>query len=218
MHRGAPPDASKFFYCPPLDVAAQNIAHAESTFIDFVSHLYLPKSPPHIAFLASTMVSTRKIVTPSSQTEARNLRAQLFPSKTPENASPLPHVVAVTTSESKDRQQQYISADAVMSGGDLQPKIHDCTVYVKHGSRESNFRVFYKRHKYLPFNGTARDVNGDIAIMRVSSSNPTHLVNLRSCDKSLVRFVLKRVSPHLKTHQRYRWVLPRNLEFARARR
>ncbi|KAK7059492.1 hypothetical protein R3P38DRAFT_2477543, partial [Favolaschia claudopus] len=100
--------------------------------------------------------------------------------------------VAVSTLESSDRKEQYACVEAVMSGAALQPKIHDCLVLLKHGSQHSKFRVLYKRHKFLPFNGTAQNINADVVIMRVSVCNPDHLVNLRSSDYSLVKFVLKK--------------------------
>lgn len=75
----------------------------------------------------------------------------------------------------------------------LQPYIHDVAIKLCEGRSSHTFRIFFKRHRYLPINrSVSREWRGDLAVVRVGKKNPDSIVNLRSGDAARVEYIVKR--------------------------
>ncbi|KAJ7039718.1 hypothetical protein C8F04DRAFT_1254546 [Mycena alexandri] len=107
--------------------------------------------------------------------------------------------------------------DSVLDGGILQPHIHDIGIVLRHGRRTSHFRVYFKRHTYLPANGNFHNIKGDVLVMRVASQNPSSVVNLRSGDHRLADFIASKVAVKIADFQSPQRVrLPGELKLSRS--
>lgn len=86
-------------------------------------------------------------------------------------------------------------AESVLSGGKIQPFIHDCVVTVYEGKQTHRFRVFFKRHQKLPANRSLPDgvpFCGDIVIMRVGALDQLSVVNMRGRDTVVSDYMVNR--------------------------
>ena len=84
--------------------------------------------------------------------------------------------------------RRFPVAESVLDGAKTQPHVHNCTVKVSDGRDTYVFRVFFKRHVYLPINMAvpvlqphSRELRGDVAVMRVAADGDG-VVNMRGLD------------------------------------
>ncbi|KAJ7120070.1 hypothetical protein C8R44DRAFT_877545 [Mycena epipterygia] len=125
------------------------------------------------------------------------LRARVYCAGSPSPAFTSIHTRALSADPQATR---FPCVESVMNDYGFQPHVHDIDVELRHGRSITRFRVFFKRHVRLPQNGYA-PIMGDIVIMRVSTSNLNSVVNMRSTDRSLSDFVLRRVAHIISSFQ-----------------
>ncbi|KAJ6476782.1 hypothetical protein C8R47DRAFT_1075638 [Mycena vitilis] len=160
------------------------------------------------------MVNNRSFIPVAAPQADVFLRARLYSTTT---ASP-PFASVLTRTSANPYLPRFPCVEGVMDPSGVQPHVHDVTVRLRHGRAVSRFRIFFKRHRKLPFNATL-DLQGDVVVMRVAVANAQSVVNLRAADRALVDFVLARVSARIRDFQgSARTRLPRDLELVRARR
>jgi len=105
-------------------------------------------------------------------------------------------------------------AESVLSGGKIQPYVHDCVVTVYEGQQTHRFRVFFKRHQRLPANRSLPNgtpFRGEIVIMRVGALDQLSVVNMRGRDTVVSDYTVKRFVRSIRTTKK----LPRSLVFVR---
>ena len=78
-----------------------------------------------------------------------------------------------------------------MEGATTQSYVHDCLIRI--GGRRAGhaFRIFFKRHRFLP-RSSCLDVRGDILVMRAGKHNIDCVVNMRSRDAVTADFVVEK--------------------------
>jgi hypothetical protein len=100
--------------------------------------------------------------------------------------------------------QRFPVAESVLDGAKTQSHIHDCTVGIDDGPNTYVFRVFFKRHRYLPLNKAVPvlhpcgcqphgncQLRGDVVVMRVAADG-RGVVNMRGLDTVLADWMIKR--------------------------
>ena len=92
--------------------------------------------------------------------------------------------------------RRYATAESVIDGAKMQPVIHDLTLTVQEHDRFHRYRVFFKRHKHLPFNKLFAPIGmrGDVLVMRLSDPHPgecLHEVQMRRRDGRIVDWVMR---------------------------
>ncbi|KAJ7090502.1 hypothetical protein C8R44DRAFT_751011 [Mycena epipterygia] len=87
--------------------------------------------------------------------------------------------------------------------GKANPYLHDFDVKLAHGEKTSYFRIFLKRGKRVGFNqhAVAHGLVGEIAIMRLSASHGTTLINSRTTDGPIMDFVLAKARARIRGFQ-----------------
>jgi len=78
-----------------------------------------------------------------------------------------------------------------MDGATTQPYIYDCLVHVRDRRAGHAFRIFFKRHCFLPRN-SCLNVHGDILVMRAGKRNINAVVNMRNHDAVVADFMAER--------------------------
>ena len=68
-----------------------------------------------------------------------------------------------------------------MEGATTQSYVHDCLIHIGDRSAGHAFRIFFKRHRFLPCS-SCLDVRGDILVMRAGKRNIDCVVNMRGRD------------------------------------
>ncbi|KAJ7655787.1 hypothetical protein DFH06DRAFT_1329224 [Mycena polygramma] len=158
------------------------------------------------------MPNTRVFLPAAPSSTKVFLRARLYAASAPAPQLPTVHTRCQTTDP---QDLRFPCVESILDCGGVQPHVHDIIVVLKHGRRTTRFRVFFKRHVRLPLNPHA-NLQGDILIMRMASSNPHSVVNLRSGDTRLADFVLRKISHRLRDFQGpERLRLPLQLSIAR---
>jgi hypothetical protein len=89
-----------------------------------------------------------------------------------------------------------------MDGANTQPHVHSTTVTIVIGDTFHHFRLFYKRHKYLPINVSVREVlpsqeweklRGDVVVMKLASDGD-RVVNMLRSDVPLAKMAMLRLT------------------------
>jgi hypothetical protein len=84
-----------------------------------------------------------------------------------------------------------------MDDATLQPHVHNCTVTVLDGMQSFVYKVYFKRHKYLPLNrsipvhGDHCRLRGDIVVMRAAARGDG-VVSMRGCDAQVSDWLIQR--------------------------
>lgn len=85
-------------------------------------------------------------------------------------------------------------AESLFQDSLVQPYIHNCEVTVLEGRHVHRFRVFFKRHCYLPSNpllsNRDRVFRGDAVVMRVGAGSQRAVVNMRSRDSVVADYMI----------------------------
>ncbi|KAJ7431764.1 hypothetical protein B0H11DRAFT_1941247 [Mycena galericulata] len=126
---------------------------------------------------------------------------------------PKPQIpVPVLCASANPHALQYPDVESIMGEADIQPYVHDVSVFLIHrdpngrlkGSngrlKGSSFRVFFKRHKRLSFNSRSI-ARGDILIMRIAHRNQSSVVNMRRSDGKLGDFIVRSLGTSLREFQ-----------------
>jgi hypothetical protein len=86
--------------------------------------------------------------------------------------------------------------EGIFDGTRTQPYLHDCLIRVHEGSHTYQFRIFFKRHCFLPVNKSVRCgsqghvFRGDALVMRVGARDRHSVVNMRERDTILSDYVI----------------------------
>ncbi|KAJ3736234.1 hypothetical protein DFJ43DRAFT_990276, partial [Lentinula guzmanii] len=95
------------------------------------------------------------------------------------------------------QHNRYVMASTNLMGARLQPYIHDCVVKIGHRRRQFTFRIFYKRHKFLPVNQAIQAlagvaIEGDVLIVacgkKVAVRNMQNRLEARAAEQAVKRF------------------------------
>ncbi|KAF8135411.1 hypothetical protein EV363DRAFT_1159366 [Boletus edulis] len=85
-------------------------------------------------------------------------------------------------------------AESLFQDSSVQPYIHNCEVTVLDGQHVHRFRVFFKRHRHLPWNPSLSDCNhifrGDVVVMRVGKGPLQAVVNMRARDSEVADYMI----------------------------
>jgi hypothetical protein len=132
------------------------------------------------------MVNQRQFI--SNSKENISLRCRVY-----STVSPIPRNFTVPTRCSLEDPKgiRYPCVEGLLDHAKVQPYVHDVYVRVKHGRvATTTFRVFFKRHAYLPDNHFL-GMQGDVALMKVAARHLTSVVNMRGSDLELADTVAK---------------------------
>ena len=92
---------------------------------------------------------------------------------------------------------RYPLVDSVLDEPQLQPYVHNCVVYVREGNQTHRLRVFFKRHRHLPYNISLLPfqqrtiAQGDFVVMWVGVY-PGSVVNMQEHDTQISDWVIGR--------------------------
>ncbi|KAF8122255.1 hypothetical protein EV363DRAFT_1183029 [Boletus edulis] len=137
------------------------------------------------------MVNTRVYVLPSALTTELRLRCRLYSSSWTR-----PHQVTVPTrcTDMSRSAVRFPVAESLFQDSSVQPYIHNCEVTVLDRQHVHRFRVFFKRHRYLPWNPSLSDCNhifrGDVVVMRVGKGPLQAVVNMRARDSEVADYMI----------------------------
>lgn len=128
------------------------------------------------------------------QTTVKGIRARLYPAN-----SALPQTVcAYYRANLPQTSDRFVLASDLLSNPQLQSYIHDLTVTIRHRRILYKFRVFFKRHSYLPVNRSIQGLGGgrmegDVLLVacgtNVSVRNLKSGVETRAADIAIKRHV-----------------------------
>ncbi|KAG6864183.1 hypothetical protein C0991_011758 [Blastosporella zonata] len=133
------------------------------------------------------MVNQRKFIELSRTSKSALLKSRLYAARA---CSPRNTPIHVRWGEAP-YDARYPSVEGVLDDILLQSHVHDFFLSTTIKCRRSLFRVFFKRHKHLPYNASL-DIQGDLVVMRVASRNRDSFVNLRSTDMHVLDRSLKK--------------------------
>ncbi|KAJ7135178.1 hypothetical protein C8R43DRAFT_1132728 [Mycena crocata] len=144
------------------------------------------------------MVNHRQFVPIHPKTHNIFLRALLYNTSaaTPRYVSVLARALTLEPDDTR-----FPCVESIMSSMHLQPHTHDVLVALRHGSKTSTFKIFFKRHQTLTKNAVFVSVGGEILAMRVAARNNNSVVNLRTGDRRLMKYILTRLSASLEDFQ-----------------
>lgn len=97
---------------------------------------------------------------------------------------PKPFQVVVPT-HCTAHASQYPVLEGILDGTRTQAYIHDCLIRVYEGNHTYQFRIFFKRHSFLPANRSilhgsqGHAFRGDALVMRVGAHDCHSVVNMR---------------------------------------
>ena len=86
----------------------------------------------------------------------------------------------------------YPIAESVMDCPATQAYIHDCLVKVVEGRQVHHFRVYFKRHRYLPTSRSLAPFQGNVVVMRAGVIHPLSVVNMRGQDVTVADFMISK--------------------------
>ena len=101
-----------------------------------------------------------------------------------------------------------------MEGATTQSYVHDCLIRIGGCRAGHAFRIFFKRHRFLP-RSSCLDVRGDILVMRAGKRNIDCVINMRGRDAVTADFVAEKYvisslfTLLLMSHRRFATVLRR---------
>ena len=78
-----------------------------------------------------------------------------------------------------------------MEGATTQSYVHDCLICIGDHCAGHTFRIFFKRHRFLP-RSSCLDVCGDILVMRAGKCNIDCVINMHSRDAIMADFVAEK--------------------------
>ena len=116
------------------------------------------------------------------------LRSRLYSTR---DAHPRNTPVHIRSTGPDHRYPRYPCVEGVLDDSRVQSHVHDFFIRIFVKRKPSLFRVFFKRHRNLPYNSSLK-IQGDVVVMRVSSRNRNSLVNLQSPDIRLLDRSLKK--------------------------
>ena len=87
---------------------------------------------------------------------------------------------------------RYPIAESVMDCPATQAYVHDCLVKVVEGRQVHRFRVYFKRHRYLPTSRSLAPFRGDVVVMRAGVIHPLSVVNMRGRDVTVSDFMISK--------------------------
>ncbi|KAF8184617.1 hypothetical protein K438DRAFT_1974402 [Mycena galopus ATCC 62051] len=86
---------------------------------------------------------------------------------------------------------RYPAVNDILDTFSIQTHTHDVAVELKHGTAVSRFKIYFRRHKWMPANGFF-DLQGDVLVMRMAAADTNSVVNLRSSDRRLISFIMQK--------------------------
>ena len=87
---------------------------------------------------------------------------------------------------------RYPIAESVMDCPATQAYVHDCLVKVVEGRQVHRFRVYFKRHRYLPTSRSLAPFRGDVVVIRAGVIHPLSVVNMRGRDITVSDFMISK--------------------------
>ena len=120
----------------------------------------------------------------------KGLRARLYSVSQP---SPCP-VSIITQYIALDRRCEgkcYPFMESVMEGTTTQSYIHDCLIRMGDRHAGHAFRIFFKRHRFLP-HSSCLNVYGNILVMQAGKRNANTVVNMCSHDAVVADFMAEK--------------------------
>ena len=91
-----------------------------------------------------------------AQRRVEKLKGRLY---TTSANRPCPTLVAYHWDPQQPEKGRYVITDGQLQGSRLQPYVHDTRVRVRWNGTVYTFLVLYKRHRYLPVNGSTPDIS-----------------------------------------------------------
>ena len=85
-------------------------------------------------------------------------------------------------------------AESLFQDSLIQPYIHNREVSVLDGQHIHHFRIFFKRHCYLPSDPLLSNgdqvFRGDVVVMKVRAGLQQEVINMRSWDSALADYMI----------------------------
>ncbi|KAJ7875813.1 hypothetical protein B0H13DRAFT_2347956 [Mycena leptocephala] len=145
------------------------------------------------------MVNHRRPIKKMSQNRQRTLWSRRFPSSA---RRPYFQTTRTDCEMATLTSHRFPRIEDNFDDTHLQPHTHDFDVVLKHGKRQTSFRVFGKRGKNLGINkAIARDgvsgdhaaipLVGDIVFMRLGGPDGCSLVSMRGRDAAMVDYIFE---------------------------
>ncbi|KAE9384559.1 hypothetical protein BT96DRAFT_1007957 [Gymnopus androsaceus JB14] len=131
---------------------------------------------------------------PARKTTVKGIKARFYPAD-----SALPRTESAYYRANLPRiSDRFVLASDLLSNPQLQSYIHDMTVTIRYRRILYKFRVFFKRHKYLPINRSIQSLGGgrmegDVLLVacgaKVSVRNLKSGLETRVADRAMKRQV-----------------------------
>ncbi|KDR71188.1 hypothetical protein GALMADRAFT_144249 [Galerina marginata CBS 339.88] len=154
------------------------------------------------------MPTSRIHILPSRNAQYTAITAQLYGT-----TSTNPICIPIRTRATKEIRNPIV--EEVFGSDNIRAQVHDAEVTVHRGHRIHRFYIFVTNHQDLPLNAAVASLipgqiwRGNILVMRLGSK-VNGVVNLRTGDKQLIRYVLRQFLRYARQGRPLK--LPDNLE------
>ncbi|KAE9382938.1 hypothetical protein BT96DRAFT_1009845 [Gymnopus androsaceus JB14] len=134
---------------------------------------------------------------PSRTMVARSVRARIYRTCQPSGE---PTQVFYREDPHQPQRGRYLLAADQLSDPRMQPYVHDSIVTIFYRGKKYVFRVFYKRHKFLPINQALQNLagvlmEGDVLVVAMGSKvgirNIRDNLEMRVAERAVQKFAQK---------------------------